>query len=999
MPRLRSRLHAFCRFAVPILVSLGVSRLGWADPRPVNRIAHAADDRDTAVVPGNLPSEFRRQFDQGRVESGRKLERMAISFKRSAAQQTDLDALLAAQQDPRSPSFHRWLTPDQFGARFGMSDADLAQVTSWLRAHGFEVEGTSRSRAELYFSGTAAQVEQAFHTEIHDFLVDGQLHFANANDVSVPAAYADTVGAVRHLDDFRPRARHHVVSGHFTSSISGNHFVAPNDFATVYDLQPLYAAGFDGSGMQIAVVGQTELAPNQDTSDIDAFRAAAALPATNLQQLLVPKTGAATVCSGDVGESDLDVEWSGGVAKNATIVFVYVGVTAGHNCNNATSSIWDSLQYAIDNDVAPFITTSYGACESENGAAFADTVRGWVQQGNAQGQTLTAASGDSGAADCEDQTSSSATTGLAVDMPASIPEVTGLGGTEFNDPTPATYWGATNDSGGGSALSYIPEIAWNDSATSAPAGSGLAASGGGMSDIFGKPAWQTGTGVPADGKRDVPDLALDASADHDGYLTCSQGNCVSGFRNTDQTLGVVGGTSVASPSFSGILAIIAGGTGATGFGNVNPMLYALAASDPAAFHDITSGDNIVPCNHGTPDCSAHSPFELGYTTHAGYDQVTGLGSVDANEMANHWASKVATTTAIAAASPNVGAGSNASFTATVTPAGAGYGSPAGGRVQFSVDGSPSGSPVLVAPSQGAFTATFTSTTLSVGAHSVSASYGGNLAYDASSSGTVGVSVSDFTISANPTTASATAGNQAMSSITVSTTDGFAGTISFSCAPSNTSVEISCGLLPGSVTLGGGTTSQSSQLTITTTAPHAASASLWLGSELLAAMVVLALPLQRRRKGVQLAAVLFLFASSGLSCGGGGGGGGNSASASARPAAPTSLVATPGELAVVLNWSDGSKVSHFDVRRSTTNGGPYTKIATTTTTTYTDTGLTGGTTYYYAVDAVTPGGTSSLSAQASATPSNPGTPPGHYTVTVTATSGGTVHSVDIPLTVN
>jgi hypothetical protein len=1003
VPHRKSRLRAFCRFAVLLLVALGASRLGRADPRPADRIVRAADDRDTAVVPGNLASELRRQFDQGRVEAGRKLERMAIVFKRSAAQEADLDALLAAQQDPRSPSFHRWLTPDEFAARFGTSASDLAKVSDWLRAHGLSVHEVSRDKGELYFSGTAAQVEQAFRTELHDYLVAGELHYANASDVSIPRAFADSVLAVRHLNDFRPvpRPGHRVVSGRFTSSISGNHFIAPNDFATIYDLQPLYAAGFDGSGQKIAVVGQTELAHNGATTDIDAFRAAANLPATQLQQVLVPKTGAATVCSGDVGESDLDVEWSGAIAKNATVVFVYVGVTAGHTCTNATSSIWDSLQYAVANDLAPVITTSYGACESANGAAFASTVRGWAKQANAQGQTLVAASGDSGAADCEAQTSSSATTGLAVDMPASIPEVTGMGGTELNDPTPATDWGATNDAGGGSALGYIPEIAWNDSAASAPAGAGLAASGGGMSDLYGKPVWQTGLGVPADGKRDVPDLALSASADHDGYLTCSQGNCVNGFRNTDQTLGVVGGTSVASPSFAGIVAIIAGGTGATGLGNVNPTLYALAASDPAAFHDITSGDNIVPCNHGTPDCSAHAPFELGYSTHAGYDQVTGLGSVDANELANHWAAKVATTTTLAAASPSFGAGANASFTATVTPAGAGFGSPAGGRVQFSVDGAPSGSPVLVAPSQGAFTAMFSTTTLSAGPHTLSASYGGNLVYDASSSGPVGVAVSDFTISANPTTASATAGSSASTTVTVSTTDGFAGAITFSCAPSNASVEIGCSLAPMSVALGGGTTTQSALLTITTTAPHAASASTWIGSELLAALLVLGLPLQRRRKSVGLATALFVLASSGLSCGGGGGGGGggSSATASARPAAPTDLVATPGEQQVALSWTDSSKVRHFDVRRSTTNGGPYAKIASPTTASFTDLGLTGGTTYFYVVDAATATGTSSPSAQVSATPSNPGTPAGHYTVTVTGTSGGTVHSVDVPLTVN
>ncbi|MFI5317842.1 MAG: protease pro-enzyme activation domain-containing protein, partial [Myxococcota bacterium] len=532
------------------LFAFEAAALCSAQTRLPDRILRRADDRELTPISGNRSQLARPELDQGRVDAGRGLARMALVFEPSPAQAAELAALLAAQQDPSSPEFQRWLSPDEFGARFGMSDADLAQVTAWLRSHGLTVHERDRSRRELYFSGTAAQVEDAFQLELHDYLVDGELHYANAGDPSIPSAFADVVLGVRRLSDFRPRPRirRSSVSGRFTSGITGNHFLAPADFATIYGVAPLYAAGFDGSGQKVAIIGQTALAAHGATSDIDAFRAAAGLPSGHLQQVLVPGTGSATVCKGDVGEADLDIEWAGGVARNATIVYVYVGVTSGKTCSTASFSVWDSLQYAVSNDLAPVISTSYGACEAANGLSFAQMVRGWAQQANAQGQTITAASGDTGAADCEDPTASTATQGLAVDVPASIPEVTGAGGTEFLDAgSPATYWSPTNDASNGSALQYIPEQGWNDSAAEIAAGFGIAASGGGASALFAKPVWQTGSGVPADGKRDVPDVSFTASPSTDGYLICSEGSCVNGFRAADQTLNVVGGTSAAAP--------------------------------------------------------------------------------------------------------------------------------------------------------------------------------------------------------------------------------------------------------------------------------------------------------------------------------------------------------------------------------------------------------------------------------------------------------------------
>ncbi|MFI5315582.1 MAG: Ig-like domain repeat protein, partial [Myxococcota bacterium] len=490
--------------------------------------------------------------------------------------------------------------------------------------------------------------------------------------------------------------------------------------------------------------------------------------------------------------------------------------------------------------------------------------------------------------------------------------------------------------------------------------------------------------------RDVPDVSFTASPSTDGYLICSEGSCVNGFRAADQTLNVVGGTSAAAPTMAGVLAIIAGGTGSTGLANANPTLYALAVSAPSAFHDVTTGNNIVPCKHGTPNCAATAPFEMGYSAGVGYDRVTGLGSVDANVLAGQWAAKVATATTLAVSSATPAIGSNETLTATVTPAGAGFGSPAGGAVQFSIDGADLGAPVPVSNGAGGSTAVYSTPSLPGGAHSVRAAYTGNLVYLASSSAPVAITVSDFSIAANPPSVTVSPGGSATTTLTVSALDGFAGTVSLGCAPSNANAEITCSVQPAAVTLGGGTTSQTASLQITTAAPHSLGAAAvdLLGGEMLAALTLLALPLPRRRKRA-LGIGLLLLASA--SCGGGGSGG-------PAPAVPANLVATAGDLQVMLTWSETGKATHYGVERSTASGGPYTTIAKPAAMSFTDTGLTGGTTYYYVVDAASASGTSKASGEVAATPTNPGTPAGTYSIGVTGSSGAATHSFSVALTV-
>ena len=625
-----------------LFFTLGIALSAFSQVKVSNRITQAIDDRDTAALRGTLHPLLQHATDQGRMDGGIQLESVSLTFKRTAAQEAAVEKLLAEQQDPKSGNYHKWLTPEQYADRFGLSTADLDKVVSWLQSEGFTVNRVARGRTQVWFTGSVSQIETVFRTEMHRYTVNGENHFAHSTELAVPAALADVVLGVHGLSDFRPRAKAHIrklspeeVKANFTSSISGNHFVAPDDFATIYDVKALYTAGFDGTGVRIAVAGQSAI----NTSDIDAFRSASGLPArtaSNFTITLVPNSGTSTVVTGDVGESSLDLEWAEGVAKGASETFVYVG-------NSNTMSVFDAFLYAIDNNIAPVISMSYGNCEQNLPSSFLTMLQQETQKANLQGQTISAASGDFGVADCDSSSKLPAQGGIAVDVPGALPYVTSVGGTSFSGDlsSPGTYWSATNNGNNGSVLQYIPESAWNDTT----AVNALSASGGGASTLFSKPSWQTGTGVPSDGKRDVPDVALAADPNHDGYLLCATDSaaappvppCSNGFRDSSGNLNVAGGTSFGAPTFSGIVAILNQKTGSKQ-GNVNPTLYALAASTASAFHDITSGNNIVPCGAGTKNCPTTGAAQYGFTAGPGYDQVTGLGSVDAAVLVNNWSS-------------------------------------------------------------------------------------------------------------------------------------------------------------------------------------------------------------------------------------------------------------------------------------------------------------------------------------------------------------------------
>jgi hypothetical protein len=669
-----------------------------------SRIARDIDGNQMTRLQGNLHPLLQTATDLGRVNGAMRMKNVSLIFNPSASQKADLQMLLAQQLDPASPNYHKWLTPEEFGARFGMSASDLLKITAWLKSQGFTVNEVSRGRNRVSFSGSAAQISSAFHSEFHQYMVNGEKHIANATEFSVPSAFADTVLGFKNVNDFvlKPRARK--VSSKFTSSISGNTFLAPEDLATIYDINPLYNAGINGAGQTIVVVGQTAI----KLSDLSSFRSAAGLPAKAPQLSLVTGSSSVTV-PGDEVEADLDLEWSGATARNATIIYVYADQSL------AQGGVIGAFDFAIQNQIAPIISISYGACEIANSPSFFSFLQADAIQAKAQGQTIVSAVGDVGATDCESPNATISTSGLAVDLPAALQNVTGVGGTTFmgDDNHNPTFWNANNDAGGGSAIKYIPETTWNDSALAGT----LSSTGGGVSSLVAKPAFQTAL-TPADGHRDVPDLALSASPNHDPYLVCDAdeenspgpaGLCSNGFRDANNNLFPVGGTSADAPQFAGLVALINQATqNSAGSSNVNTILYNLAgtpATYALAFHDITSGNNKQTCLGGSTGCvsanshvaiagnRSHVPaytalfllplgavfvsvgrrrwmtglamlvvvaafsfqiacgggsssstpppvtppnLSIGWSAGAGYDLVTGLGSVDASALANAW---------------------------------------------------------------------------------------------------------------------------------------------------------------------------------------------------------------------------------------------------------------------------------------------------------------------------------------------------------------------------
>ena len=852
-----------------------------------DRITGALNSGETVALPVAIHRQALPQYDQGPADPALRFRSVMLVTIPTASQQQALTRLLAEQQDRKSPNYHKWLTPEQWADRFGLSPNDVQKITNWLASQGFTKIQVARGRNWFVFDGTAAQIQSAFATEIHSYNVNGEMHVANATAPKIPAGLQGIVTGIRGLDDFylKPKVMHRVRPAYYSSTYGD--FIAPGDVATIYDISPLYNSSIDGTGEKLAIVGQTDIY----LSDINDFRAGFGLSSISCT---TNSSGLITACddphfqyvlannvedpgspsSGDLGESDLDLEWSGAVARGAQLIFVNTPV---HTTSITVEGggIWESWYYAVDQNLAPVISMSYGSCEfglSYSAEGSSDETE--LQKANSEGITFVNSSGDSGAAECDPQPpappnsdlyGASATGGLAVSYPASSPEVTGAGGSSLSltDMGNSAYWGTSNNSNGGSALSYIPEQAWNDDAefavycqtqgegagtdfctqggsskvagwvsitnqqqaqedfALAPYHDGISATGGGASNCavqnatltacvsgFPQPSWQTVT-IPGQASvRFSPDVSFLASPDFPGYVFCTElselGNsgtgssCANGIADAvNNYLSIIGGTSVSAPIFAGIVTLLNQSLSASGgLGNVNPMLYQLAANTSnQAFHQVTSGTNTVYCTSGTPGSPQPSSLDcpstgvLGFNASTddssdGYNAVTGLGSVDVNNLSKAWAATIEgySLTASSINPTTVTAGGSLTASISVAP---NNGSNFSGTVTFSCTNPESGvscsfNPPSVSGGSGSATVTI-SVAANVVAGAVSVTVTGTSG-STSATTSVGFSVTasgeSFTMSSNLGSSgslSVTQGQTGQVNLTVNSTNGFTTT--------------------------------------------------------------------------------------------------------------------------------------------------------------------------------------------------------------------------------
>lgn len=682
----RSRPPIFARILVILGIVLAFASLLPAQTAAPLLVTQPVDDAVRTRLPGNVHPLARPEFDRGEAPADLPLKRMLLVLKRSPEQESALRSLIDRQQDKNSPSYHQWLTPEEFGARFGSSDYDIAAVTNWLKVSGFEVTSVSKGRTVMEFSGTAAQVRRAFHTAIHNFVVNGEAHWANSSDPQIPTALTPLVAGVYTLHNFLKKPLHFLAKEEVSlpprpqiTGSDGSHALVPGDYAVIYNVNPVYSQGIRGDGVVIAVVARSDI----DVGDFFDFRSAFGLSSGFLMiNANGPDPGILSI--DEQAEATLDVSWSGAIAPNAAVNLVISAST------NTTDGVDLSELYIIDNNAGDVMTESFGACEAAFTSTQAFEISQLAEQAAAQGITYMVSSGDTGSAGCDNLGETQATGPLSVNMLASTPFTIAVGGTMFNEHgQPGTYWNSTNNPTDlHSAKSYIPENAWNETCTTGcpqfpPP---LAAGGGGVSTFFPKPNWQSGVaGIPNDGARDLPDVSLTA-AGHDGYLLCLQRSCSSG------SAFLILGTSASAPAFAGIIALVDQKMGTQGKperqGVANYVLYRLAAAEtlpqcngsnttglPAntcVFNDTTVGNNSVPGETGYGTGAAK------YQAGTGYDLATGLGSVNVSNLVSNWSSVTfrSTTTTLGLTPTSIVHGQSAVANIAVAPNG-GMGTPTG----------------------------------------------------------------------------------------------------------------------------------------------------------------------------------------------------------------------------------------------------------------------------------------------------------------------------------
>ncbi|HUY93721.1 MAG TPA: Ig-like domain repeat protein [Terracidiphilus sp.] len=728
----------------------------------------------TVELIGNRVSWARPASDLGPVPPGQLRTRMLLMLRRSPKQESALRALLRDQQDVHSPQYHRWLTPEQFGAQFGAAPGDVDRVVAWLRTRGMTVAAISRGRQAIEFSATAGQIRQAFGTELHQYRVGTRVLVGNEKAPRIPAVFAPIIAGVDGLHDSVKQSLARVVhpwqaqatplwrAPEFTDGSA--QYLSIGDFWTIYNVVPGIEGGITGKGVTIGIAGRSDIS----SQDVARFRSTFLNSSYSGTFRQVVNGADPGTVAGDDLENTLDAEWAGALAPDAAVVLVV-------SASSGADGVDLSAEYLVDNNLADVVSVSYGLCEELLGSAENQFFAGLWEQAAAQGITVAVAAGDSGSAGCDDASSGEALYGLQVNGLASTPFDAAVGGTEFYNESGA--WSSQTRSSplpGTSALGYVPEEAWNEG----PENGTLWAGSGGSSnctaddvpfDVTGcsggwpKPQWQrAGSGIPADGARDLPDVSFTAAV-HDGYLVWIGGGMES-----------VGGTSASTPSFAGVMALVNQRMSGR-LGQPGPMLYQLAASQygdvnggnsgtlaecnaaapPAAgngcvFYDITAGSNAVACTGGSLNCSQSQPGTTGvlsgFAAGAGYDLATGLGSINVANLIEAWYEA-----APHGAIPTV-------TTLTVSPAAATHGTPvlvSGSVSAQSGSGTPGGSvqihaaaaPIATIPlTGGSFSSAISS--FPGGQIAVTAQYSGSPSYAGSVSSAV-----QITIAKEPSTVS------------------------------------------------------------------------------------------------------------------------------------------------------------------------------------------------------------------------------------------------------
>jgi pseudomonalisin len=692
-----------CSFVFLCLVLLTV--VASAQPRSAvqaDRVGASPDLRATTLLRGHVPAWAVRANDQGAVPDDTSL-RLTFVLSRSPELQASFTQLLADQQNPNSPSYHQWLTPQQVGERYGPTQHDLDVLTNWLGSQGLTVIETAPSRVFVSVVGPASTVAKALATSFHSFNDNGKSRMSATADPSIPAVFATIVSSISGLADTDIRPMHHVLampmaaeSGsmgdqpQYTTS-NGAHYVTPGDFATVFDVKAVYSSGYTGAGQKVAIIGRSRVA----SADITEFETNTGL-ATNLPNVVIPPTGVDPGISGngDQGEATLDVDRVIGTAPGVQADLVV--------SSSGSGGIFTAAQYEVQTLLDPVMTISFGSCEFLGGSSGVSQWDTLFSQAASEGISVFVSSGDSGAATCDaDGVAPPAYQLLSINYICSSSYATCVGGTEFVEgANPTQYWSTANGAGLASALGYIPEGAWNESNGSS--GPVVLGGGGGASIYVPKPAWQTGIGVPADNARDVPDVSF-PSAGHDGYFTCY---AVGGGDCSANRFEIFFGTSAAAPGMAGVVALLNQKTGGSQ-GNLNPLLYRLASSSPSAFHDATPTSSGLAnncfistpsvCNNSVPGILVGPPGLAGYALTTGYDQATGLGSLDVANFLNAAASLprsnlAPTVLTVRESASTISSKGTVLFTAILTSTTAGTPT---GTVQFYADGSALGVPVTL----------------------------------------------------------------------------------------------------------------------------------------------------------------------------------------------------------------------------------------------------------------------------------------------------------------